>query len=94
MLKAGYSKPLATGVIATSGTLAQVIPPSIVLVLLGAMVGDIYSKAQKARSEAQIYLCLNYWERYCEFYRTLFKAVYSCIVLAIVCRLCIWNCTL
>ena len=52
MLKAGYSKPLATGVIATSGTLGQVIPPSIVLVLLGAMVGDIYSKAQKARSEA------------------------------------------
>ena len=43
MLKAGYSKPLATGVIATSGTLGQVIPPSIVLVLLGAMVGDIYS---------------------------------------------------
>ena len=52
MLKAGYSKPLATGVIATSGTLGQVIPPSNVLVLLGAMVGDIYSKAQKARSEA------------------------------------------
>ena len=42
MLKAGYSKPPATGVIATSGTLGQVIPPSIVLVLLGAMVGDIY----------------------------------------------------
>ena len=51
MLRAGYSKELSTGVIATSGTLGQVIPPSIVLVLLGSMVGDIYSKAQKARSE-------------------------------------------
>ncbi|MDH3375614.1 MAG: TRAP transporter large permease subunit, partial [Gammaproteobacteria bacterium] len=33
MLRHGYSKPLATGVIATSGTLGQIIPPSIVIVL-------------------------------------------------------------
>ena len=51
MLRAGYSKELSTGVIATSGTLGQIIPPSIVLVLLGSMVGDIYSVAQKKRSQ-------------------------------------------
>ncbi len=51
MLRAGYSKELSTGVIATSGTLGQIIPPSIVLVLLGSMVGDIYSSAQKGRSQ-------------------------------------------
>ena len=38
MLKKGYSVPLATGVIASSGTLGQIIPPSIVLVLLGSVL--------------------------------------------------------
>src|SRR5690606_29736203 len=46
MLKYGYSKPLATGVVAASGTLGQVIPPSIVLVILGdqlgVSVGDLF----------------------------------------------------
>jgi len=46
MLKYGYSKPLATGVIAASGTLGQIIPPSIVLVVLGdqlgVSVGDLF----------------------------------------------------
>lgn len=36
MLKRGYSPQLATGTISASGTLGQIIPPSIVLVLLGA----------------------------------------------------------
>jgi tripartite ATP-independent transporter DctM subunit len=39
MLKYGYAKPLATGVIASSGTLGQIIPPSIVLVILGDQIG-------------------------------------------------------
>jgi tripartite ATP-independent transporter DctM subunit len=39
MLKYGYDKPLATGVIASSGTLGQIIPPSIVLVILGDQIG-------------------------------------------------------
>ena len=39
MLKAGYRHPLATGTIAASGTLGQIIPPSIVLVLLGDIIG-------------------------------------------------------
>lgn len=51
MLKHGYSKSLATGVIATSGTLGQIIPPSIVIVLLGAIVGDMYSIGQEARAD-------------------------------------------
>ncbi len=39
MLKHGYKPELATGVIAASGTLGQLIPPSIILVLLGDVVG-------------------------------------------------------
>ena len=39
MLKYNYSKGLATGVIASSGTLGQIIPPSIVLVILGDQIG-------------------------------------------------------
>lgn len=39
MLRCGYSHPLATGTIAASGTLGQIIPPSIVLILLGDIIG-------------------------------------------------------
>lgn len=39
MLKYNYDKGLATGVIASSGTLGQIIPPSIVLVILGDQIG-------------------------------------------------------
>ncbi len=39
MLRSGYDKSLATGVIAASGTLGQIIPPSIVLVVLGDQLG-------------------------------------------------------
>jgi tripartite ATP-independent transporter DctM subunit len=39
MLKYRYSRSLATGVIASSGTLGQIIPPSIVLVILGDQIG-------------------------------------------------------
>ena len=46
MLKAGYDKSFASGTIAASGTLGQIIPPSIILVLLGDMmnvdVGDVF----------------------------------------------------
>ena len=50
MLRNGYSPELATGVIAASGTLGQIIPPSIVIVLLGTLAGDLYSSAQEARA--------------------------------------------
>ena len=46
MLRHGYDKSLATGVIAASGTLGQIIPPSVVLVVLadqlGVSVGDLF----------------------------------------------------
>jgi tripartite ATP-independent transporter DctM subunit len=49
MMRYGYDKRLATGVIAASGTLAQIIPPSLVLIVLadqmGASVGDLYEGA-------------------------------------------------
>ena len=49
MLKRGYAPTLATGTIAASGTLGQIIPPSIVLVLLGSVlnvsVGKLFSAA-------------------------------------------------
>lgn len=49
MLRYGYDKRLATGVIAASGTLAQIVPPSLVLIVLadqlGASVGDMYKGA-------------------------------------------------
>ena len=51
MLRHGYSKALSTGVIATSGTLGQIIPPSIVIVLLGSIVGDMYALGQETRAE-------------------------------------------
>ena len=50
MLRNNYSPELATGVIAASGTLGQIIPPSIVIVLLGTLAGDLYSSAQEARA--------------------------------------------
>lgn len=39
MLKRGYQKELATGTVSAAGTLGQIIPPSIVLVLIGDIVG-------------------------------------------------------
>jgi len=52
MLRRGYSPELSTGVIAASGTLGQIIPPSIVIVLLGTLAGDIYAAAQETRAQA------------------------------------------
>ncbi|WP_412073011.1 TRAP transporter large permease [Tritonibacter mobilis] len=51
MLRNNYSPELATGVIAASGTLGQIIPPSIVIVLLGTLAGDLYSTAQENRAQ-------------------------------------------
>jgi tripartite ATP-independent transporter DctM subunit len=46
MLKQGYDARLATGTIAATGTLGQIIPPSIALVLLGDVLGNAYQQAQ------------------------------------------------
>jgi len=49
MLKRGYDPALAAGSIAASGTLGQIIPPSIVLVLLGDQISNAYQEAQRAQ---------------------------------------------
>jgi tripartite ATP-independent transporter DctM subunit len=46
MLRRGYSAEIATGTICAAGTLGQIIPPSIVLVLLGDVLSSAYSQAQ------------------------------------------------
>jgi len=46
MLKRGYSSSQATGIIAATGTLGQIIPPSIALVLLGDTLSSAYQQAQ------------------------------------------------
>ncbi|WP_226644021.1 TRAP transporter large permease [Microbulbifer variabilis] len=46
MLKQGYSPKLATGTICATGTLGQIIPPSIALVLLGDTLSNAYQQAQ------------------------------------------------
>jgi len=46
MLKRGYSPALATGTICATGTLGQIIPPSIALVLLGDILSNAYQQAQ------------------------------------------------
>ena len=49
MLKAGYDKALASGTVASSGTLGQIIPPSIILIILGDVmsvsVGELFMGA-------------------------------------------------
>ena len=49
MLKRGYSPTIATGTICAAGTLGQIIPPSIVLILLGDQISAAYQQAQLAK---------------------------------------------
>ena len=46
MLKRGYDPAIATGTICASGTLGQIIPPSIILILLGDVLSSAYQQAQ------------------------------------------------
>jgi tripartite ATP-independent transporter DctM subunit len=46
MLRRGYDARVATGTICASGTLGQIIPPSIILVLLGDVLSSAYQQAQ------------------------------------------------
>ena len=46
MLKRGYAPEIATGTICASGTLGQIIPPSIILVMLGDVMTTAYQQAQ------------------------------------------------
>ncbi|WP_367714404.1 TRAP transporter large permease subunit (plasmid) [Nitratireductor sp. GISD-1A_MAKvit] len=47
MLQAGVSPRVSSGIICASGTLGQIIPPSILLVLLGDQIGNTYLEAQQ-----------------------------------------------
>ena len=47
MLRRGYDPALATGTLAATGTLGQIIPPSIILVLLGDVLANAYQQAQQ-----------------------------------------------
>jgi len=51
MLQHNYSKPLATGTIAASGTLGQIIPPSIVLIILADQLASAVDQAGTTRKE-------------------------------------------
>ncbi len=46
MLKRGYSPEISTGIICASGTLGQIIPPSIILVMLGDVMSSAYQQSQ------------------------------------------------
>ncbi|MDA8676233.1 TRAP transporter large permease subunit [Alphaproteobacteria bacterium] len=51
MLRNNYSKPLATGTICASGTLGQIIPPSIVLIILADQLSNAVDQASSERRE-------------------------------------------
>ena len=60
MLKRGYQPEIATGVIAASGTLGQIIPPSVVLVLLGSVLGVSVGKLFAAALVPSVILVVAY----------------------------------
>lgn len=49
MLKRGYTPEISAGTICASGTLGQIIPPSIILVMLGDVISSAYQQAQLAQ---------------------------------------------
>ncbi len=53
MLRRGYDPGLAAGTICASGTLGQIIPPSVILILLGDVISNAYSEAQLAQAAAR-----------------------------------------
>ena len=54
MLKAGYAAPLGAGIVATSGTLGQIIPPSTLLIILSDVMSNAYQQAQFAAGKFTI----------------------------------------
>jgi tripartite ATP-independent transporter DctM subunit len=54
MLQAGYDKRLASGIVCSAGTLGTILPPSIVLILLGNFMQSATIEAQLARGEAVV----------------------------------------
>ncbi|MCB1520055.1 MAG: TRAP transporter large permease subunit [Hyphomicrobiaceae bacterium] len=54
MMRAGYDPKLACGTICASGTLGQIIPPSIALVILGDSLSGLYAEAQLAKGNYMV----------------------------------------
>ncbi|MEM9221351.1 MAG: TRAP transporter large permease subunit [Pseudomonadota bacterium] len=54
MLKAGYAPSLGAGIVATSGTLGQIIPPSTLLIILSDVMSNSYQQAQFAAGKFTI----------------------------------------
>ena len=54
MLRAGYDAPLSAGLVATSGTLGQIIPPSTLLIILADVMSSAYQQAQYAEGKFSI----------------------------------------
>ena len=58
MLRRGYDPAVAAGTICASGTLGQIIPPSIILVLLGQVVSAAHQQAQRAQEMEELQFTL------------------------------------
>ena len=54
MLRAGYDPRLASGIVCTSGTLGQIIPPSTLLIILSDVISNAYQQAQYAQGKFTI----------------------------------------
>ncbi|MCC2112356.1 MAG: TRAP transporter large permease subunit, partial [Hyphomicrobiales bacterium] len=54
MLKSGYNPKLASGIVCTSGTLGQIIPPSTLLIILSDVMSNAYQQAQFAQGKFSI----------------------------------------
>lgn len=54
MMRHGYSRPLACGTIASAGTLGQIIPPSIVLIILADQLSSAVSQAENVRKSLYV----------------------------------------
>ena len=54
MLRAGYDRRLASGIVCTSGTLGQIIPPSTLLIILSDVISNAYQQAQYTQGKFSI----------------------------------------
>src|SRR3546814_4675915 len=59
-LKRNYNKPFACGVICSSGTLGQIIPPSLVLILLADILAESVGRSEEHTSELQSLMRISY----------------------------------
>ncbi|MEM1344384.1 MAG: TRAP transporter large permease subunit [Pseudomonadota bacterium] len=54
MLRAGYDRPLAAGLVCTAGTLGQIVPPSTLLIILSDVMSSAYQQAQYAQGRFSV----------------------------------------